>query len=111
MGRWAAYRLLHRLTSFSAPSPSYSIRPLSLFLLSSDPTTQFRRFRPFSSAPSSSYAALAHDLDYGFRDSSHNYVDEVQSCTDVDEQQQEEAAKIPVKAFFLSTRFTLFTFF
>ncbi|KMT06976.1 hypothetical protein BVRB_6g153100 [Beta vulgaris subsp. vulgaris] len=107
MGRWAAYRLLHRLTSFSAPSPSYSIRPLSLFLLSSDPTTQFRRFRPFSSAPSSSYAALAHDLDYSLRDSSHNYVDEVQSCTDVDEQQQEEAAKIPVKAFFLSTSIDL----
>lgn len=67
---------------------------------SSDPPTQFHRFRPFSSAPSSSYAALAHDYDYGFRDVSDNFVDDAQSHHDG----EEDIAKIPVKAFFLSTR-------
>ncbi|XP_057542123.1 protein RETARDED ROOT GROWTH, mitochondrial [Amaranthus tricolor] len=97
MGRWAAYRLLRRLTSFSPPSSvlPYTFQLPSLSFLSSDPTTQFHRFKPFSS-PSSSSAALSQDFDYGFRDFSHNYVED-----------DYETAKITVKAYFLSTSINL----
>ena len=98
MGRWAAYRLLRRLPSLSKPS-SVPLYPSQFSLLSSDPTIQFFPFKPFSSSASSSSTALAHDFDYGFRDLSHFYVDE-----------DRETAKIPVKAYFLSTRLALFTF-
>ncbi|CAO2828732.1 unnamed protein product [Amaranthus hypochondriacus] len=100
MGRWAAYRLLRRLTSFSPPSSvlPYTFQLPSLPPLSSDPTTQFHhfKFKPFSSSASSSSAALSQDFDYGFRDFSHNYVED-----------DDETAKIPVKAYFLSTSINL----
>lgn len=106
MGRWAAYRLLRRLTSSLSTTTS---SPLSLSSnspafssFSSDPISQFRIFRPFSSIPSSSSAALALDLDYGSRYFGENYADEVQSSED-----GETTAKIPVKAFFLSTSINL----
>ncbi|XP_057530770.1 protein RETARDED ROOT GROWTH, mitochondrial-like [Amaranthus tricolor] len=95
MGRWAAYRLLRRLPSLSKPS-SVPLYPSQFSLLSSDPTIQFFPFKPFSSSASSSSTALAHDFDYGFRDLSHFYVDE-----------DRETAKIPVKAYFLSTSINL----
>ncbi|XP_021740010.1 uncharacterized protein LOC110706392 isoform X1 [Chenopodium quinoa] len=111
MGRWAAYRLLRRLTSLSAPSsiPPFSCIRFSLLCSSSDPNTLlFQRFRPFSSAPSSSYAALAHDYDYGFRDFSQNYVDDNQDFqSHPDGVEEGDVSKIPVKAFFLSTSINL----
>lgn len=112
MGRWAAYRLLRRLTSLSSPSsiPSHSsIHFISFSLLRSSDSAapQFHRFRPFSYAPSSSYASLAHNYDYGIRDFNQSFVDDnddVQSRQD----EEEQIARIPVKAFFLSTRFVIF---
>ncbi|KAL2904082.1 Sporulation protein RMD1 [Bienertia sinuspersici] len=112
MGRWAAFRLLRRLSSYSpsqSHSSSISLYSSSSFQLcnfcSSDPKSQFQRSNPFSSIPSSSYSSLAHDFDYGLRDFSHNnYVDEeVRSHFDG----EEDTAKIPVKAFFLSTSINL----
>lgn len=100
MGRWATYRLLRRLTS-SAIETSIPIKPHTLFSFCSDLTSQSRCFRPFSSLPSQS-AALAVDFDYGSRYFGQNYAEEVHSNED-----GEEAAKIPVKAFFLSTSINL----
>ncbi|XP_074302507.1 protein RETARDED ROOT GROWTH, mitochondrial-like [Silene latifolia] len=99
MGRWRVYRLLYRRI-YCIPSSSYmngSTPPFKPFVFSSfcsDPTSRFHLSKSFSSSSSSSAAvALAHDY---YDAQSHVHDDEYQ-----------QTAMIPVKAFFLSTSINL----
>ena len=106
MGRWAVYRLLRRFASSSSSIPSsvsLSIKPYALSSFCSNPTSKFRGLRPLSYIPSSSAAALAVELDYESHCPGENFAEEIQPGVD-----GEAVANIPVKAFFLATRFVLY---
>lgn len=101
-GRWLSYRLLHdlasRTTKSFCPIPAQHIKQFTR-LPSSKLGSQFHIFRLFSSFSSSS-AAFDDEFDYGSRDSGSSWAG---PTLDDDE----DAGKIPVKAYFLSTSINL----
>lgn len=103
MGRWRAAFIVSRIISASKSITSLNINrnpPLrsrnSPFI--SEPRICFFDFRSFSALPSVS-PRDADEFDFNTHDFNQNQVLEEESL------ENEEAGKIPVKAFFLSTRF------
>lgn len=102
MGRWRPASLLfHRIATASKSLISYESCPRKLFLFSpsSIPKYQSLSFRVFSSISSGALADTS-EFDLGFRYSGQNHGFEV-------EKEKEDLGKIPVKAYFLSTRFVI----
>lgn len=100
MGRWrAAYLLLYHLTSASKSlipnPPPLTPRPLRLSLPSS-PITNFLSLKLFSAIPSRVSVDI-NEFDSGSPSFDHN--------NEFFDKEDEETGKIPVKAYFLSTRF------
>lgn len=101
MGRWRpASLLLHRIAAASKSlTPNASLPSKRLHLSQpSRPTYRFLSLRAFSAVPSR-VSVYANEFDYGDPYSGQNYGLGVE--------EDEDTGKIPVKAYFLCTRFAI----
>ncbi|RVX06196.1 hypothetical protein CK203_027584 [Vitis vinifera] len=100
MGRWRRSILLGTLLTSTCKYPTpYFCRPftpLRYLPFPSNPISRFFRFFPFSALPSPA-SVYANDFVSGSHDFPHDYI--------FQPREDDGSEKIPVKAFFLCTRY------
>lgn len=99
MGRWSGgSHLLHQISKTLKPNPS---KPLFFSFATPSSSTLYFNLRAFSAAPSR-VPVDSHEFDSGFPYNAQNYG--------LGAEEDDDTGKIPIKAYFLSTRYATVIF-